>query len=254
MEKLMLKPLAAVFGDVHSGDVDPTVRQVLKEICKVLNPKYIIVHDLLDGKSISHHEKRKYIKRVLLYQKDRLSLKKELDGVAKDLNDFGGWAEEIVVVKSNHDEFLLEILEDGRFVSDPINYKICSELAVAMMEGKDPVKHGVEISGLTAKNIRWLQRDESFELVQIECGVHGDKGPNGSRGSLKNMEASYGRCIIGHSHTPGILRGAYQVGTSSYLRLDYNNGPSSWLHTMCLLYPNGSRQLINILPNGLWRL
>ncbi len=90
-------------------------------------------------------------------------------------------------------------------------------------------------------------------MADIELGAHGDKGANGARGSLLAMENAYGNSVSGHSHTPEILRGAWQVGTTSLLKLEYVKGPSSWMHTSCLVYPNGSRQLINAI-NGLWRL
>ena len=40
-------------------------------------------------------------------------------------------------------------------------------------------------------------------------------------------------------------------GTNSLLRLDYNSGPSSWLHTDCIVYANGKRSLINFIE-GKW--
>ena len=48
------------------------------------------------------------------------------------------------------------------------------------------------------------------------------------------------------------MDGVYQVGTSSRLKLEYNSGPSSWLHTHCCIYPNGKRTLITII-DGQWR-
>lgn len=249
----MIRPLALVCGDIHCGDTDPLVYKALEELCELLKPKTIILHDLLDAKSINHHEKRKNIKRALLYQNNLLSLENELKIVATQLNKMSSWVESAVVVKSNHDMFLEEILEDGRYVSDPINAHICSKLATAMMDGYDPVKFGVEMCGLTAQNVTWLQLDEDFEVAGIQCGAHGHKGPNGSRGSIKNFEASYGAVMFGHGHSAGILRKAVQVGTSSYLKLGYNAGPSSWTQTSGLIYPNGGYQLINFI-NGKFRL
>ncbi len=90
-------------------------------------------------------------------------------------------------------------------------------------------------------------------VAGVELGMHGDRGPNGSRGSIKNLRRIGVKSIIGHSHTPGIEEGCYQVGTSTVLNLEYANGPSSWLNTHCLLYPNGKRTLVNII-DGKWRL
>ena len=92
-----------------------------------------------------------------------------------------------------------------------------------------------------------MKIDEDYKVAGIQLGVHGHLGANGSRGSLANMEKSYNKSVTGHSHSPAILRDAWVVGTSSRLRLDYNQGPSSWLNTFCLVYPNGQRQLINII-------
>jgi hypothetical protein len=82
--------------------------------------------------------------------------------------------------------------------------------------------------------------------------MHGHLGANGARGGLRGFSKLGVKTIVGHSHTPGIIEGAYQVGTSSHLKLEYNDGPSSWLNTHALVYPNGKRTLINIIK-GKWR-
>ena len=103
------------------------------------------------------------------------------------------------------------------------------------------------------ENTYFHSRNDQVILNGIDFGQHGDTGVNGSKGSLKVFSNTGYRTILGHSHTPGIDKGAYQVGTSSYLQLDYNKGYSSWLHTHCIVYPNGKRSLINIIK-GQWRL
>ena len=67
------------------------------------------------------------------------------------------------------------------------------------------------------------------------------------------MEKSYGLSVTGHAHGPEILRGAYQNGTMSKLKLSYNEGPSDWVHANTVVYANGMRQLINSFE-GDWRL
>jgi hypothetical protein len=100
--------------------------------------------------------------------------------------------------------------------------------------------------------VEFLIRNVSHKIKDIEVGLHGDKGQNGSRGSRKQLSSLPSKTIIGHSHSPGIEKGCYQVGTSSYLKLEYNSGPSSWLQTHCIIYKNGKRQLINIIK-GKWK-
>ena len=99
----------------------------------------------------------------------------------------------------------------------------------------------------------FLERDQSFKIKDIEVGSHGDKGANGARGSLNGMSKLGVKTVTGHSHSPGIIGGAYQVGTSTRYQLEYNRGPSSWLHTHCIIYANGKRALINII-NGRYKL
>ena len=157
------------------------------------------------------------------------------------------------MVKSNHDVFLDRWLDDGEYVKDPHNYSIGVDLAKAMKDGNDPLKFGVEQYLNRPEKVRWLKIDEDYFIARIQCGAHGHKGPKGTRGSLKSMEKSYGQCVTGHAHGPEILRGAWQNGTMSYLKLNYNEGPSDWVHASTVIYPNGMRQLINSF-DGNWRL
>lgn len=248
-----MRPEEFVLGDWHSGETNVAARKAWKEVVDLVKPRGIVLHDSFNGMSINHHEKAKKVKRAILSAEGKLSLEQELRVFAKDLDEVHAWTGRTTIVRSNHDDFLNEILEDGRYIHDPVNHKICSKLAVAMMDGANPLRYGAELCGLKSSNIRWLERDEDYEVAKIELGAHGDKGPNGARGNIKNMEVAYGNCVIGHSHTPGILRGCWQVGTSSDLDLDYAVGASSWMHTSCLVYPNGSRQFINVVY-GRWRV
>jgi hypothetical protein len=105
-----------------------------------------------------------------------------------------------------------------------------------------------EQKGLQSKeNTIFLARDKSNVICGIETGFHGDIGSNGSRGSLSSFSKIGPKVIIAHSHTPGIREGAYQVGVSAMLDLEYQSGPSSWMHTHCIVYPDGTRTLIHII-------
>lgn len=248
-------PIAIVPGDWHSGETDEDVRGVVYQLLDKFKPKYLILHDAFNGLSVNHHEEGNNILKAMRAQSNQLNIEQELRMLAKDLNKLSSFGSKIVMVKSNHDEFLSKhYLQKGKYVDDPHNHHLSLKLALSMLEGKDPLQVGVEMMGLLDKSkVVWLKRDEDFKIAGIQLGAHGDQGPNGSKGSLRTMEKSFGMSVTGHSHTPGILRGAWAVGTSSYLKLSYNEGPSSWLHTLCLVYENGSRQLINII-DGKWCL
>ena len=253
-----IRPEAFVLGDWHSGSTCPMSKFIWEDISKNLKPKRLILHDLFDGKSINHHEANNIDSKAKRAESGQLNLRDELRLVARDLEYLTGLTDEVVVVKSNHDEFLDRFLQKGDFKNDPYNYKTFLELALHYVNtSEDPLKYGVEkMSSLDVKaasKIRWLKRDEDLRLGDIQLGAHGDKGANGARGGLQSMEFAYGNSVTGHSHSPEILRGAWQVGTSSFLKLGYNVGPSSWLNSSCLVYPNGQRQLINAI-NGKYRI
>ena len=93
-------------------------------------------------------------------------------------------------------------------------------------------------------NVRALGVEESYIYNGIEMSLHGHKGPNGSRGSIK----SFGRLtmpnVIGHSHTPGIKWGTYQVGISCGMKHGYNQGLSSWAYASVTINDRGIRQMI----------
>ncbi len=248
---------AFVMGDWHSGETDPVVAEAWKQVCGIVSPEYLMVHDGFNGLSINHHEMDDHIKRAQRSMNGQLSLEAELKAFAHDLDVLSPLARKsVVVVKSNHDDFLYKYLKNGWYVEDPQNHLFSLDLAKAAIQGEDSLQFAVEkVIGLDTKtNVRWLKRNEDFKIARIQLGAHGDKGSNGSKGTLAQMEESFGFSVTGHSHVPQILRGAWSVGTSSYLKLDYNaDSPSSWMNTSCIVYPNGQRQLINCIF-GKWAL
>ena len=248
------KAAALVLGDLHSGETDPAVMESWKDVAEIVKPDYVVVHDGFNGMSINHHEENDYLLKAQRAMNNELSLEDELKVFAEMLETLNPMARKsVVVVKSNHDDFLERYLRSGKYVEDPQNHYISLKLAQALLEGVDPLQYAVEslIGFDEDMKIRWLARAEDFKIARIQLGAHGDKGPNGSKGNLASMEASYGQCITGHSHTAEILRGAWSVGTSSFLKLSYNKDcPSSWMNTSCILWPNGQRQLINSIAGS----
>lgn len=249
-----IEPEAFVLGDWHSGETDPVAKSAWIDITKQLGVKTVVLHDTFNGLSINHHEDHMGLLKAQRAKKNELDLESELKVLAQDLDEWSELVDSIVIVKSNHDVFLERYLQNGKYVKDPHNHKLSLYLSLALLDGKDPLQYGVEMLGMkNPSKVTWLQMDDDYKVGKIQLGAHGHSGANGSRGSLNAMEAAYGHSVSGHSHTPEILRGAYQVGTSSFLKLSYNKGPSSWLHCSCLVYPNGARQLINVI-GGKWKL
>lgn len=251
------EPANLILGDYHAGATDEMVKECIQKLLsdEDITVEKIFLHDFFDGFSINHHDIDVPGKMTRKYRIGAASLRDELMiGVSELEWLLGQFDGDMVVVKSNHDEFIDKYLDSGRYVKDPLNSDLAHRMRVQMNDGVDPLKWAYEHCGLRGGNrINWLRRDESYILAKTELGAHGDLGPNGSKGSLRGIESAYGNCIVGHAHVAAILRGVYRVGTCSRLSLDYNRGPSSWTHTSCLHYKNGGRQLINFI-DGDYRL
>lgn len=247
------KAEALVLGDWHSGEGSPTAISACIEQIKLLKPKYLILHDFYSGNSTSHHVVGKEITLGKMAKAGKLSIESELSYAAKDLDMLAKLVDNVVIIKSNHDDFLERYLNEGRYIKDSHNHILALELASAMAAGHNPVKYGVEKFGSKAKNVRWLAEDESFMIANIECGQHGHRGSNGGKPSINSLENAYLNSITGHSHTPQIQRGVYVVGTTTETNPDYGKGATSWMNCNAVVYSNGQRQLINSIK-GSWKI
>lgn len=257
---------ALVMGDTHEEFVDPSVVRATFDLdvgmVSYLCPKYLVWHDIHDGYARNHHHAGnpfiEYAKHKAGMNDVEKALQQTFDFVDKHSPRFC----ENVFVPSNHPDVIARWVRESDPKRDPVNCVFWAKTFTAMLLGSqmgesgaqtiDPFVYWAKRMMKCADRTHFLARDESFRVKDIELGYHGDQGANGARGSRKGFSRIGERTIIGHSHSPGITEGAYQVGTSSRLTLEYNKGPSSWLHTHCVVYANGKRSLINIV-NGEWR-
>lgn len=236
-----------VWGDLHNDQLDPVSYQFAVDSTKQLKPKNIVLHDVFDARSISHHDLGRQITRGKKSINNQTSLHDELYRLGDRLNEISKLAPNVYIVKANHDEALDRYLEEGRYGNDAQNLLLSSTLLTAMMNGKDPVREGVlQTYGKLPKNIKFLQRDSDLSRYGFQLAFHGDKGVGGSRGSVNGFEYSIGKGVIGHSHTPQRLREMFQVGTLCDLHPDYAKGtPSSWLASNVAIYNNGKAQHVH---------
>lgn len=247
-----------VMGDYHAGEHDDSAVGAWTEIINELGVQEIVFHDMFNGASINPHEENDIVLRSERAEKGLNSLRKELQLTSAEFDKMLSLKsiKKGVVVKSNHDDMLDRWLKKGAFAKDPVNFKIGVDLASALTgTKKDYLREALSMiqKPKHMDKLQWLTVDEDYLVGGIHLGAHGDKGANGARGSIKGLAKAYPRCVVGHSHTPGIFKGAFQVGTTSLLRLGYNKGASSWVHCSCLVYRNGQRQLINSIQ-GQWKL
>lgn len=257
-----------VLGDLHERFVDPGVVAATftakDSMMAVLRPVAMVYHDVMDFHSQNHHHKHKVFTRIAKHTGRRSSVEDEVSECAAFVA-YHSEAERVIFAPSNHPDALARWVEDTDWKDDPENCIFYLKTALLMAESAkmgetgamciDPFTHWMreKLPATVRERCEFPARDESVRIAGIECGMHGDKGPNGSRGAIRGFGRIGVKSIIGHSHTPGVMDGVYQVGTSSRLRLEYNSGPSSWMHCHCVIYPNGKRTLLWII-DGKWRL
>lgn len=238
-----------IMGDSHTGYHDKELHEAAMKSALKAGVDSVFLHDIFNATSVTHHDKGKGITRAKKAKSNKLSLELELMALRNYLNIMVLQGMEVFIVPSNHDAMLLKWLESGGYVEDPLNYELGVKLAAAAVNENDPLQYAIEEElGYKEEKIHWLKEDESCQVYGVECSMHGSAGANGSRGSLQIFEKGLGNCVTAHTHSAAIIRDAFCVGTVGIMDQGYNKGLSSWTRTCCLIYKNGTKQLINFMP------
>ena len=255
------------WGDIHVEQIDPEVEDVSwgsNGMAQTLRPEFQIFHDLLDFKSRSHHSIRNPHQRFRDFTNDQDSVEDEVSKTLSWLKERAlesqSWSGECYIAPSNHDDALERWLREADYRFDEKNALFFLRLqhrlyrAIAGNDDNFQLLRWLyhEDHDALSLGVRFLNRNESLRIDDVELGAHGHLGVNGSRGSRSGFTKLGTKMTIGHSHSCGINAGVFQCGTTSKLRLSYNDGPSTWSHTHCLQYLNGKRTLITV-RNGKWR-
>jgi hypothetical protein len=251
-------PVDMLWGDLHSGEVDPDAKRANFEIMEETGVANIRIGDGFGGISINHHEEHNKVKRAILAMQNKINLGDEIREFCEEINEITSrpGIKKVTIVDSNHHDFLSKhYLAEGKYIDEPHNYFLAHELVGAMGKGWNPLQYACEkVYGLKHPNkVKWLKIDEDDRVADVQMGAHGHKGANGSKGSKRTLEEAYGKAMHGHTHSPYIYRGIFCVGTTSVLRPGFNEGPSGWVHCSGNVYENGMCELINSF-NGKWRL
>lgn len=229
-------------------------------IAKVLQPEYIVRNDVFDGYSISHHHEKNPVTKIAKARERKNLVAEELELTRKYIDDTTPKGVQNIIVPSNHHDHLLQWMKRASPLSDPDNADALIDLWAALKPTIRMTAEGAQCGDPMAlwmeprlkSSTRFLNANEPFQIAGVEVGFHGHEGINGSRGSIAQYSRLGIRTVIGHSHSPGIHKGAYQTGTSTG-RLEYQSGPGTHAQCHVVIYPNGKRQHIFVI-NGKWRL
>jgi hypothetical protein len=246
------RPLALASGDTHVDFQDPQVNEATERLLAELDPEYDVEHDLLDAYSCNPHHLGNPFNAVAKRKVGADIVEAE---VARAIEFVRRRAQKrkVLIVSSNHDNMLLRWIMRADWKSEPHNALFYLDTARALVAECKITERGTEFPD---PFVYWIQQakienvvfaGESFTVGGVELAMHGDKGPNGARGSIRNLRRIGVKSIIGHSHSPGIDEGCYQSGTSTRLRLEYNHGASGWLNAHVLLQADGKRQILIIV-------
>lgn len=254
--------LGLVMGDLHHRFLAPGVRRATFDakdsMVNLLQPNTLVFHDILDGHTHNpHHDGNPFIEAA----KQRAGM----DDVRHEVAEAVAFADLVtagrngVIVPDNHGDFLRRwiVKSDWRELSTASNKAFYLETAQAMLASAKMGPGGVEYDSAfaywakrlaTNPGLRILNHDESFTVGRFEAGMHGHQGPNGSRGSIKNLSRLGSLVISGHGHTPGWEEGHRRVGVSTG-KLEYEGGPSSHLQTHCTVYASGASCLLTVIDD-----
>lgn len=243
---------ALAMGDIHVGLEDPKVMNATfgqGGIVETMQPKRLFLHDLCDARAVNPHELNNNLTRAAIEEK--ACLEAELGAVGRWLMSLPSF-NEIIVVPSNHDEFIMRWLQAGERHVEPQNRRLYHYLSYKMLdeyaEGRGfPNVLELALRDYNQREIRFLRVDESYQVKGIEMGMHGHLGPNGARGTIRNFAQIGTRSVVMHVHSPGIWQGVYMGGLSAIYRHGYNRGPSSWLQTHVAVLANGYRQMLHMI-------
>ena len=257
------KAAAITWGDIHIEKIDTQVAQAgwgdQGSMLTVLRPDFQFIHDLTDFRARNHHNIKDPYHLAEMHVEGHANVERDLQECGAFLQYITRFGNTAVVVESNHDQALKRWLREADIRQDPENaefYHRANMMIHQAIQAKDKrfnvFEWAVSGDGLLDGPVVFLQEDDSFLVKNIEQGLHGHRGPNGSRGAINGFRTVGRKINIGHSHSAGIFDGVYVAGVSGLLDMDYNKGPSSWSHSHIVTYPNGKRTIIT-MKNGKWR-
>lgn len=240
---LSKKVEAVILGDIHLGAEDKRSVEASFEMMKLYNPNHVILHDIMDGSSISHHEKHNPFQLLKREEDGSNSLQKEIDYMIEWFEKYPKY--NYVIPSANHNDFVDRWLQTADWRKEG-NKKLYLKLANIAAEGLAP--KGIVAYLLETKfdHIKCLGVDESYVVKNIELSCHGDRGASGSRGSAIQFRNLNVKTVTAHTHSASKMDGHNCVGTLTKMRMGYNLGMSAWSVSNLIIHLDGRTQHIHL--------
>lgn len=261
---------AATLGDLHVPTVEPHVSDHLwgkraDSLLDALKPRYVFVHDLLAIEAHSRYVMDDPFHRAKMDMTGDSLMEMQVRLGALTLREIEREFCQPIVIYSNHDDRLLQWAKRAPERNDTKNIAYWHRCNLAFYEALNAEDDTFDMflwalkqaDSKRLEGIGFVPRNGTFLICQetggIECGLHGDQGPNGARGSSTAFSRMASRLTIAHTHSPEIHDGVYIAGMTGNLDQGYNQGPSSWKRAHVLTYPNGKRTIVTQNAAGRWR-
>lgn len=254
----------ATWGDIHKDRMNADVANLVfykdGNILDTLKPKNQFIHDLYDANRRSHHHVGDPHKRFQLYVQGTESVESEIEGVSDFLESIRRPWCKTVIVNSNHDRAIERWLKEADYKHDYVNAIFFLRLqlryyeSIQNSEQVSLIEEAIKIAtNRDTIDDRFLALDESYRICgDVECGMHGDIGSGGAKGSISTFRKLPYKLNVGHSHACFIFENVFQAGTFTEMNLGYNKGLSNWSASFIVTYEDGKRTMITI-KNGKYR-
>ncbi len=257
------------WGDIHARKLDGAVAdagwRAPGNMLDTLRPYRQHAHDLLDCGPFGHHTRRDAFENYRSYfRSDRRSIATELLVTGQVAHELQRPWVDTVAVNSNHDRHLERDLKETDWRDDPENAELILSLTARCLRairlderGFNLVEYALkQASPLDLSGITFLGEDQSDVILKqidggIECGLHGDRGANGSRGTPSGIAKMGRRINMADKHSAEIIDLVYVAGCCQ-LDMGYNKGPSSWTIAHIVTYNNGCRAIVSVWK-GKWK-
>lgn len=249
--------LAIVHGDIHTGKAKHEVLGAVfgsDGVVDRLKPQHQFIHDVMDFTGRNHHN----IKDPHFMWLSHMPVQAEFVLAGSICAAAAREWSTVHVVTSNHDTAIGIWLKNTDGFRDRENVQDWLEANLAIASGRVWADHRNSVFAWALKE--WgeydghiIAEDDSFILAGVQFGLHGHLGPNGARGSPRNLRI-LGKCNTAHTHSAGIVDGVYTAGVYGNLDMGYNKGPSSWSHSAIIQYKNGKRAILTMSKDlKMWR-